>query len=189
MTTASAFWPNLATYRSGCNACERELLDIFLAESSGPADTRGRQADGGIWRPPALPELLSSVRSYLGVYCIKELDVMNVLKAAGIYDPANEQESACSPDELAREWLPRVYSGAATVVLGLLRLLAECGVYEAATLQPAVQIAELSVEELPCCAMLAEYLPGPAQVRVSSTGVSACRGDRSGGGITLTFSY
>jgi hypothetical protein len=27
---ARALWPHLAAYRSGCDACERELLDTFL---------------------------------------------------------------------------------------------------------------------------------------------------------------
>ena len=37
------------------------------------------------------------------------------------------------------------------------------GVYESAALLPAISIAQRSVEELPSCALLAEYLPGPAQ--------------------------
>lgn len=44
----------------------------FVAESSAPAD-RGRQPDSGIWRPPELAALLSSVRSFLGGYCIRSL--------------------------------------------------------------------------------------------------------------------
>ena len=36
---------------------------------------------------------------------------------SGICDPY-DQDGGCTPDELAREWLPRVYSGAASVVLG-----------------------------------------------------------------------
>lgn len=45
----------------------------------------------------------------------------------------------------------------------LLHLLVVRGVYESAALLPAISIAQRSVEELPSCAMLAEYLPGPAQ--------------------------
>ena len=44
-----------------------------------------------------------------------------------------------------------------------MHLLAVRGVYEAAALLPALTIAQRSVEELPCCALLAEYLPGPTQ--------------------------
>ena len=36
---------------------------------------------------------------------------------SGICDPY-DQAGACTPDELARKWLPRVYSGAASVVHG-----------------------------------------------------------------------
>ena len=45
----------------------------------------------------------------------------------------------------------------------LLQLLAARGVYASAALLPAIDIAQRSVEELPRCALLAEYLPGPAQ--------------------------
>ena len=61
---------------------QTSLLLRLVAESSEPAD-RGRQPDSGIWRPPELAALLSSVRSFLGVYCIKELDVINLLQSAG----------------------------------------------------------------------------------------------------------
>ena len=37
-------------------------------------------------------------------------------RCSGVCDPY-DQEGACTPDELAREWLPRVYSGAASIVL------------------------------------------------------------------------
>ena len=45
----------------------------------------------------------------------------------------------------------------------LLHLLVVRGVYEFAALLPAISIAQRSVEELPSCALLAEYLPGPTQ--------------------------
>lgn len=55
----------------------------------------------------------------------------------------------------------------------LLHLLVVRGVYESAALLPAISIAQRSVEELPSCALLAEYLPGPAQsaAELGQTGV------------------
>ncbi len=45
----------------------------------------------------------------------------------------------------------------------LLGLLQVRGVFVLADLAPLQRIAALSVDELPRCALLAEYLPGPAQ--------------------------
>ena len=43
----------------------------------------------------------------------------------------------------------------------LLTWLCEEGVYKSEELQAALKIAERSIDELPCCALLSQYLPGP----------------------------
>jgi len=52
-------------------------------------------------------------------------------------------------------------------------------VYEKGALQPAITIAKVSVDELPCCALLAEYLPGPAMCAAELVGPG---GALAGGG-------
>ena len=99
----------------------------FVAESSAPAD-RGRQPDSGIWRPPELAALLSSVRSFLGGYCIKELDVINLLQSAGAPLPLlsvdclcfSLQKASIQASRLRRRFL--VESRCTTWSLGLLRV-------------------------------------------------------------------
>lgn len=69
----------------------------------------------------------------------------------------------------------------------LLRLLEEHGVYQKGELQPATEIAERSVDELPCCALLAEYLPGPAQC-VPGPCLYSARASTAQCGVTLQHS-
>ena len=66
------------------------------------------------------------VQTYINTLSLEGYSSSNAARAAwacrfaccsGICDPY-DQEGACTPDELAREWLPRVYSGAASVVVG-----------------------------------------------------------------------
>jgi hypothetical protein len=45
----------------------------------------------------------------------------------------------------------------------LLTWLVEKGYYKKEDLQGALNIAKLSMDELPCCALLSQYLPGPKQ--------------------------
>ena len=63
----------------------------------------------------------------------------------------------------------------------LLHLLVVRGVYESAALLPAISIAQRSVEELPACALLAEYLPGPAQSAAELGRTGGALGDNPGG--------
>lgn len=43
----------------------------------------------------------------------------------------------------------------------LLTWLSEKGVYKSEDLKIALGVAEMSIDELPCCALLSQYLPGP----------------------------
>lgn len=131
----------------------RAQYDFYRpAESSSTAASGRRQSDTGIWQPPPLQDLLQSVQRFLGVYCIKELDIVNLLDSAGALGlwlalltfrdlhPLLPASPACRspvrtnqlclahstglyeregkpPDEVARDWLLRVYTAAATVVL------------------------------------------------------------------------
>jgi len=96
-----------------CNVAE--AVSGAAAESSGG---RGRRAEAGIWQPPAPADLARSVRNFLGVYCVKELDVVNFLESAGALAP---QVGSCKVGDSV-DWNHKHDWGLGLAETGLTRL-------------------------------------------------------------------
>ncbi|BDA49589.1 hypothetical protein COCOBI_14-2080 [Coccomyxa sp. Obi] len=150
---------DLQDFAKDLGSVEQSLLERFLAESPLCVDKEevGKIDEAHL---PASDKLTQNVKHFLGYHLIKQFDVLNFLEDTGTYIEGME-DADDEPDVVERKWLRPLYEAAPTVVHRLLTWLCEEGVYKSEELQAALKIAERSIDELPCCALLSQYLPGP----------------------------
>ncbi|KAK9904819.1 hypothetical protein WJX75_003114 [Coccomyxa subellipsoidea] len=150
---------DLREFAKDLGSLERSLLERFLSESPlCVASDKVGQIDRA--QLPSPEKLIKNVKHFLGYHMIKQFDVLNFLEDTGTYIEGME-DTDDEPDVIERKWLRPVFEAAPTVVHRLLTWLSEKGVYKSEDLKIALGVAEMSIDELPCCALLSQYLPGP----------------------------
>lgn len=187
--------------------CGQERL--FLALICYDAGLCVRHTWGGSWLPlqvvpfevqPSAVDLHAFLMEFLGCFMTDpdEFDHFRFLQDAGVVNSCESEGSDCTggdpairdapvewdsdeEDTITDKYLGLTFSAAAQSAVGLLHLLERCRVYPAGQLHPTLDAAKLGVHQLPACAMLNGYLPGPLnllkRVVVSPPDASSSRAD------------
>lgn len=155
--------------------CTREfaetIKDKAQAEMFRRFSTCADLRASGSGQPPIDADSIDrSTYSFLGYYMIKDFDVLGFLEDIGEWAPEplgdDDDEDAWEGDnedcqEVQAQNSTRVYELAAVTVRSFLKLLIKRGTMTEQQLQGALAKAEAARKDLPACAILGEFLPGP----------------------------
>ncbi|CAK0783434.1 hypothetical protein CVIRNUC_006633 [Coccomyxa viridis] len=151
---------SLDTFALSSKTLDRSLLEDFLRGRPLCIANKAASDDQFIMEKVSGEELCRHVRHYLSYHMIKEFEVLDFLEESGLHVEGMDSSDG-DVAALERRWLKPIYTAAPQLVLRLLEWLCKEGHYSEEELSSAMAIAKMSVDELPRCAQLAHYLPGP----------------------------